>query len=585
MELALSPHSKLANRIEDIILLNDRRGINILKQFLPSDFCARSARTLLDCERGPVIICTGFCVAGYGETDGPPGAYFLARALKKLCFEPLIISDACCRGYFDGPEPVPNLIINSAVVLKNGWANRLLKKYQPVAAISIERCGRAADGDYYNMRKQSIREQTLPLDELFIQARGRVKTIGIGDGGNEIGMGSLQVAIEKYLDIIPCAVATDEVIIASVSNWGSYGIIAYLELLTGKDLLPTPQEVRNYYIHLVSHGAVDGVTGQRALSVDSFDLSVEIDVVRLLKNAVKQVLNNGFKMGEDYTGNSLSQQSIAVYLIDLMYDWLKNHDLLRGRILDLGCGPGNITRMIADRFSRSGMKVHGSDFDEDLIEACRQKFHDLRFYNENMYSIKRRSAYNAVFSNEVLHWMPRLPARFYQDRGIIYYFFAQNLRREYENWGKNNYRQSLRNIWKLLRPGGAAFLQFGYSGQLLKVYGLINNVIEDLYPDYLETVKFPLYYLQQEEIASLMDEAGFAIEYIEFIERDLYENTPEQVTGYIKGFTSRYLQSVLGSHKAARFYRELQHRLENNSLKEITGKQMHEAVVIARRPD
>ena len=50
-------------------------------------------------------------------------------------------------------------------------------------------------------------------------------TIGIGDGGNEIGMGKIpHETIVKNIpngDLIHCRVPTDHLIVAGVSNWGA----------------------------------------------------------------------------------------------------------------------------------------------------------------------------------------------------------------------------------------------------------------------------------------------------------------------------------------------------------------------------
>ena len=69
-----------------------------------------------------------------------------------------------------------------------GFASELLSRLEPSLLISIERCGLTKDGTYLNMRDVDISPQTARLDHLFLQ---HPRTIGIGDGGNEIGMGNL----------------------------------------------------------------------------------------------------------------------------------------------------------------------------------------------------------------------------------------------------------------------------------------------------------------------------------------------------------------------------------------------------------
>ena len=117
----------------------------------------------------------------------------------------------------------------------------MLEELQPDLLISIERCGRNRNDEYLNMRGRDISPQTARLDYLF---DGSVPSVGIGDGGNEIGMGNL-VDIIPSVDSLPDepAVSTvDRLIIASVSNWGGYGLAAALSHLAGKNLLPTAED-------------------------------------------------------------------------------------------------------------------------------------------------------------------------------------------------------------------------------------------------------------------------------------------------------------------------------------------------------
>ena len=72
--------------IEKIILRFSARGMDVLSKYLPMNFCEQAAVALLKCRRGVVYILTGFYVKGACETDGPPGSFFLSRALSRLGF-------------------------------------------------------------------------------------------------------------------------------------------------------------------------------------------------------------------------------------------------------------------------------------------------------------------------------------------------------------------------------------------------------------------------------------------------------------------------------------------------------------------
>ena len=58
---------------ESIILRHSGRGMNLLREYLPEDYCAEAAKEILSWPKGIVFLTTGFYVAGFAETDGPAG--------------------------------------------------------------------------------------------------------------------------------------------------------------------------------------------------------------------------------------------------------------------------------------------------------------------------------------------------------------------------------------------------------------------------------------------------------------------------------------------------------------------------------
>jgi hypothetical protein len=116
----------------------------------------------------------------------------------------------------------------------------------------------------------------------------RPVTIGIGDGGNEIGMGAVRAKLAR-LDALRARIATvvsvDHLVVAGVSNWGAYGVVAALARLTGLDLLHTPEIERRLIAACVAAGACDGVTRRREPTVDSLNADTHAAVVDLLRLA------------------------------------------------------------------------------------------------------------------------------------------------------------------------------------------------------------------------------------------------------------------------------------------------------------
>lgn len=266
--------------IEDVILRDSHRGMDKLRPHLAPFFARDAAHEILSWPRGRVLLTTGFYVAGFAETDGPAGTFVLAGALRRLGFDPLILTDASCEGFF---EPQGLDVLYMPYDAGEDFAQATLKSVQPVGMISIERCGRDSKGEYCNMKGESIRSHTARADRLFELAYGRIPTIGIGDGGNEIGMGVVADVIEAELAIAPCRVRTDHLVIASVSNWGAYGVAAYLQQMSKTSLLPPLQEVREFMDYTVSLGSVDGILRRSIRSEDGYPFAVSEEVYETLK--------------------------------------------------------------------------------------------------------------------------------------------------------------------------------------------------------------------------------------------------------------------------------------------------------------
>ncbi len=270
----------LSENIENIILQHGDRGMNQLGQSMKPGYCRRAAQMIL-ANRGVVAIGTGFPVSGSFESDGPIGAIALYRVLAKIGFDPVFvcappISKILAHNFFTHELPLVNWEASRPAV------SRALEELKPDLVISIERPGVAADGRYYNMRGVDITGQTAKFDLFLMLAK--CPSIAFGDGGNEIGMGNMLEALDP-LDIIPSVTPCDELVIASVSNWGVYGVIAALSSLLERDLfaLVDPEAISD---HLVANGCVDGVTQRRESTEDGFPLHIGLAIIQQLRELI-----------------------------------------------------------------------------------------------------------------------------------------------------------------------------------------------------------------------------------------------------------------------------------------------------------
>ena len=71
------------------------------------------------------------------------------------------------------------------------------------------------------------------------------------------------------------------------------------------------------------------------------------------------------------------------------------------RILDLGCGTGQLTAEIA----RSGATVTGLDSSPDMLVQARKNYPDIKFVQGDAAGFHVPETFDAVFSNAVLHWV------------------------------------------------------------------------------------------------------------------------------------------------------------------------------------
>jgi len=228
-------------------------------------------------------IITGFFVpaAGAAETDGPAGSVVLARALVGFGLHTEIWTDFRCAAVVEAcAEAVGYPTAQVRDVSEIIESVRL-----PDLLIYVERLGRSGGGVYYDMKGNDVSAFTPSLDEFAI--RGDSAVIGIGDGGNEVGMGnyidSLAELMPDYAEYLSI-VGADVSIPADVSNWGAYAVVAALSLYVGTWLGHSEDDEMNMSGALLRAGAVDGIRKTPSASVDGFDLAKQLEILAALRD-------------------------------------------------------------------------------------------------------------------------------------------------------------------------------------------------------------------------------------------------------------------------------------------------------------
>ncbi len=260
-----------SHTIEDIILQDDARGISALRNHLPKDFVARSAQRMLK-HSSRVMIVTGFYIAdaGAAETDGPPGAVALGNALARLGSDVSYVTDQYSVSALNSILPVETQVVEFPITDHQGsaqFADELLSAESPTLLVAIERAGLTSDGTFRNRLGRDISQFNAKTDYLFPD---HPVTVGIGDGGNEIGMGQYQgaIAADPRLPDNPCLTQTSDLIIASCSNWGAYGLVAAISRISGTNLLPTVETAKEWVRTMIAAGAIDAMGPAGQIGVD-----------------------------------------------------------------------------------------------------------------------------------------------------------------------------------------------------------------------------------------------------------------------------------------------------------------------------
>ncbi|MBC7226825.1 MAG: DUF4392 domain-containing protein [Thermoflexales bacterium] len=331
----------VAEDIDRLITLDiNRRGViralyQAARARIGSPLVLAAARALIQAisPGDVVLIATGWpdrpwITPDIGELDGPPGAALLARSLHRaLGAVPIFLIEdelrpamrAAARGAgfailspeqaiaaFRSPAP-----LHAAAVLgfprdpvkAEAVALRLLETYRPGAVVVIEKGSANEKGVIHNARGMDTTAYMARVDELVRIARQRgIVTIGIGDGGNEVGMGLIADAVRRYVPFgalcaCPCrgglapVQPTDYLVTASVSNWGAYGIAACLAVLRAcPDALHDQETERRTLREAADAGLIDGNTGYVDPGADGLPDSVHVAVVTLLNQIVANAL-------------------------------------------------------------------------------------------------------------------------------------------------------------------------------------------------------------------------------------------------------------------------------------------------------
>lgn len=146
------------------------------------------------------------------------------------------------------------------------------------------------------------------------------------------------------------------------------------------------------------------------------------------------------------------------------------------RILDLGCGSGQLTAKIVER----GAEVIGLDRSDEMISEARRNFPALQFDVADAANFRVDTPVDAVFSNAALHWMKDAD-------GVA------------------------KSVADALRPGGRFVLEMGGKGNIQAVMEALREVAGP--------IEMPWYFPSVGEYTSLLERHGFEISFATLFDR------------------------------------------------------------------
>ena len=178
------------------------------------------------------------------------------------------------------------------------------------------------------------------------------------------------------------------------------------------------------------------------------------------------------------------------------------------RVLDLGCGTGYLTNLIAS----AGAVVTGIDKSQEMIEKAKNNYPELDFRVEDATDFSFDEKFDSVFSNATLHWI-------------------------------RNQEKLLICVYDALKKGGKFLAEFGGKNNIKRVETALRN--ELLKNGYISNSELDIwYYPSVAEYTTLLEEIGFIVSFVSYFKRDTFLKEGEDITGWLEMFCKPFFHDV-----------------------------------------
>jgi trans-aconitate methyltransferase len=176
------------------------------------------------------------------------------------------------------------------------------------------------------------------------------------------------------------------------------------------------------------------------------------------------------------------------------------------RILDVGCGTGQLTAQIAE----TKASVVGIDNSPAMIEEARRMFPEIEFKVADVHDFDGNALFDGVFSNAALHWTT--------DPNKVAACIASSL-----------------------KPHGRLAVEFGGQSNVRYLTEAIESAVESVLG---KTIPHPWYFPSIAEFASVLQEHGIEVTQAAMIDRPTPLEGEEGVRNWVRMFGQHWLTKI-----------------------------------------